>query len=618
MKNSSVTPSSTDSSCSAPQIEYLVQMPQPWTHHFHVTMTVAGLESEEIHLAMPVWTPGSYLVREFARNVRGFSATDEAGDNLRWHKSAKNRWTVHSRRVSKLKVTYQVYAFERSVRTSFLDDTGGIINGASVFMFVEGHSECPHILRIEPFPSWGQITTGLDSLGGEKSVFLAPDFDTLVDSPVLVGNHQLRQFTAGGVLHRVAISGEGNPDPEKICTGLQKIAEQAKEIAGEIPCPHYTFLIQLTLEWGGGLEHANCTLLQVHRWAFKSEESYNRFLSLAAHEYFHVWNVKRIRPAGLGPFDLSRENYTRQLWISEGFTDYYADLILRRAGLLSPDAYLEGISKSVKDLMEVPGRLEESVAEASFDAWIKFYRQDADSPNRSVSYYLKGGLIGLLLDLEIRNRLQGKSLDDVLRLLYRKFYRELDRGFTEAEFKAACEEVAQGPLDRFFDEYCYGTVELDIARYLGYAGLRFKEPVSAEQKTAKGYLGISVKTVDGRILIIGVTRGSPAYEQGLNVNDEIISADGFRMNQELLTARIGEAPPGYRMEFLVARDGRLVSAPVVLGVRDESDYKIERNPESTLQQKRIYEEWLCAKWQDPHPEGASQREDDPAMKAPSA
>jgi predicted metalloprotease with PDZ domain len=579
----------------APEIEFLLQMPQPWTHYFEVTMTLRGIGSEVVDLVMPVWTPGSYLVREFARNVEGFTATGKSGVPLAWCKTSKNRWRISSKSAV-LRVAYRVYAFERSVRTSFLDRSHATVNGSGLFMYVDGRQRRAHRLRIEPFPGWTNISTALKPADGEGRVYLAPDYDTLVDSPIEIGNQQIMEFSVREVPHRVSISGEGNFDTAALCADLQKVVECAVEIMGDIPYPQYAFLISLASEGNGGLEHANSMLMQVNRWTFKPRDRYKHFLELAAHEFFHVWNVKRIRPEGLGPFDYGQENYTRLLWVAEGFTDYYAGQILRRAGFLTPDEYLDAISKNIKELQETPGRRHESLAEASFEAWIRLYRKDENFSNRSVSYYLKGGLVGLLLDLEIRNRSGRKSLDDVMRLLYAEYYRKRGRGFTEDEFRAACEKIAGDPLDRIFEDYCYGTGELDFSTYLGYAGLGFKEPAKDAPGQDKGYLGISAKTVDGRVYIAGVTRETPAFTQGLNVNDEIIAINGFRVDQELLTARIGEASPGEVLEFLVSRDGRLLSLPITLGKQEAREYRIERLADPTPKQKRICETWLRADW----------------------
>ena len=578
------------------EIEFLLRMPEPWTHYFEVTMTVGSLKSEAVDLVMPVWTPGSYLVREFGRNVEGFSAADRSGLPLSWQKTGKNRWRIESKGVTALQATYRVYAFERSVRTSFLDNSRATINGAGLFMFVEGRMHCLHRLRIEPFPAWKNISTALERVEGQKWIYIAADYDTLIDSPIEVGTHQVMEFNVGEVPHHVAISGEGNCDAAALSSDLQKVVERTVEIMGDIPYPQYAFLISLASEGNGGLEHANSMLLQVNRWTFKPDDRYKQFLELAAHEFFHVWNVKRSRPAALGPFDYSQENYTRLLWVAEGFTDYYAAQILRRAGFLTPDEYLDALSKNIKELQDTPGRLHESLAEASFEAWVRLYRKDENFSNRSISYYLKGGLVGLVLDLEIRNRTGRKSLDDVMRLLYVEYYRKRGRGFTEEEFRAACEKVAGGPLDAIFDGYCYGTREIDFARYLSYAGLGFKEPATEDPAARKSYLGISAKTVDGRVRVITVTRQAPAFAQGLNVNDEIIAINGFRVDQELLSARIGEAPPGAVVDFLVSRDGRLLTLPITLGTQEARDYRIERLAKPTPKQKRICEAWLRAEW----------------------
>lgn len=578
-----------------PKIEYLVQMPQPWTHYFSVGMTISGGAGGIVALVMPVWTPGSYVIREFARKVEGFSAADAAGAPLPWRKVAKNRWRIVMGKASSLKVAYRVHASERSVRTSHLDDTHGTINGASLFMYVEGRIEEPCRLRIEPFPSWNRMTTSLEPLKGRKNTFLAPDFDTLVDCPVEIGNHQVTGFTARNIPHTVAICGDGNHEPEKICADLRRLVECATVIFGGVPYSRYSFLIHLTSEGGVGLEHASSTLLQIARWSFRPDESYQRFLELAAHEYFHLWNGKRLRPAGLGPFDYSVENYTRQLWAVEGLTDYFSSQILLRAGFLTPTAYLDGISKSLHELQESPGRLVESVAEASFDVWVKAHRQDPDYPNRSVSCYLKGSLMGVILDLEIRKRGEGRSLDDVMRLLYRKLNGRGKRGYTEKDLRDACETVAGRSLGDFFRNYVDGTRELDLAAALRVAGLRFAGSGGAA-RTGRCYLGISTRTLDGKLLIVGVARNSPAYEQGLNVNDEILALDGYRTDQESLAARIGTTLPGARLELLVARDERLVSLPVVAGAHHPDNFAIEQTPEATPEQKRVYEQWLHTPW----------------------
>jgi predicted metalloprotease with PDZ domain len=572
-------------------------MPEPWKHCFEIEIEIAGVESAELIFVMPVWTPGSYLVREFSRNIHSFSATDEEGGPLEWEKTGKNVWRVRPRKPSTVTVAYQAYAFELSVRTSFLDDSHACINGAGIFMYPEGHEKTPIRLVVEPWPGWKTISTGLDEIDQIPWAYTAPDYDTLIDCPLEIGNHEVFGFKIRDTPHYVAVYGAGNLDAARLCADLQKIVSTAAEIFGGLPYKHYTFIIILSSEGRSGLEHSNSMSLLVNRWAFAPDENYRRFLDLAAHEYFHVWNVKRIHPITLGPFDYNKENYTRMLWMSEGFTDYYSGMITRRAGLSSVEDLLASLSKSIRELQDTPGRLVDSAAEASFDAWIKFYRQDPHWPNITISYYLKGSLIALVLDLEIRNRTDGCSLDDVMRYLYLEYHQRLARGFTDEEFRDACEKVAGGLLERIFDGYCYGTAEIEFDLYLGYAGLRL---VPAPDKDKGGpYLGISLKTVDGRLQVVSVTAGSPAYEQGLSLNDEIIGVNGFRMSLDLLAALVGSASPESIFEFLVSRDGRLRTVPVVLGGKKPAERRIERIPEAAPRQRRIYESWLSTTWEDP-------------------
>lgn len=580
-----------------PEIEIQVGMAQPWTHYFNVTISVCGAVRDELDFAMPVWTPGSYLVREYARNLEGFSAADGSGNSLAWTKVNKNTWRVRSKGAPKVIVRYRVYAFGPSVRNSFLDDSHGFISGASVFMYLDKCLFNPYRVKIDPDPRWQRISTGLDPVAGAPNTFLAPDYDTLVDCPIEIGNQKVLEFTVGGVPHGIAIYGEGNYEPDKLRADMQKIVEAAAGIIGEIPYKRYTFLVQLLAEGGGGLEHANSAALIVSRWTFKPEENYRRFLSLVSHEFFHLWNVKRIHPQELGPFDYSRENYTHMLWVSEGFTDYYGDLILRHAGLAAPDQYLDHLSKTIQDFQETPGRLVETPAEASFDAWIKFYRQDPHSPNASVSYYTKGALIGLVLDLEIRRRTgSSRSLDDLMRLLYSRFYKNLKRGFTEEEFRKACEEVAGGLLNEIFDGYAYGTKELDFAGYLGYAGLKFAEPKKDENEAPKGYLGANVKHVDGKIVISAIPTGTPAHAAGLNVDDEIIGLEGYRVSLDTLQARVEEKPPGTKVDILLSRAGKLLTISVTLGQKKTAEYKIVKMTNAAPDQEKIFESWLHTPW----------------------
>ncbi|MDQ3555663.1 MAG: M61 family peptidase, partial [Gemmatimonadota bacterium] len=312
-------------------------MPEPHTHLLHVEMEVREAGGP-VELAMPVWTPGSYLVREFARNAHTFAAEDGAGGPLGWSKTDKTRWRVDAPRDGTLRVRYTVYAAELSVRTSHLDASHGYVNGASVFFYAEGRRDEPLELRVEPPAGW-RTTTALPP-GPEPETFLAAGYDELADSPLEIGTHALLEWESGGVPHRYAVWGRGNLDPERLVADTRRIVDATRDFWGGLPYRDFTFILHLTAGAAGGLEHRDSTTLLVDRWAFRGRP-YEETLALVTHEFFHVWNGKRIRPAPLGPFDYTRENYTRNLWVVEGVTTYYTDLLLRRAGLITPERYLD-------------------------------------------------------------------------------------------------------------------------------------------------------------------------------------------------------------------------------------------------------------------------------------
>ncbi|HEV7842323.1 MAG TPA: hypothetical protein VGO69_01430, partial [Pyrinomonadaceae bacterium] len=459
------------SSSPAPEITYTVSMPKPYTHMLDVEMRLRGAIAARTDLIMPVWTPGSYLIREFERNVQDFDAKDAGGRTLRWAKSNKNTWRVETAGAREIVITYSVYANEFSVRTNEVTDQHAFWNNAALLMYPDGQLKAPSQLRVVPFGNW-KVATGLPAAaGGRANTFRAEDFDILYDSPVEVGNFKTISFEVKNIQHRIVIDGEGNYEPERMRRDVQKIVESAVSIMGEIPYRDYTFFLHLRSTGGGGLEHLNSTALIYPRFRFRPEANYKSFLSLVAHEFFHLWNVKRIRPDALGPFDYTQENYTKLLWVAEGITSYYENIILVRAGLLSGEDYLSDLANGIRDLQNTPGRFEQSLEDSSFDAWIKYYRPDENSVNSQVSYYDKGAIVGALLDLEIQRVSHGtRSLDAVLRYLYEEFYKK-GRNYTPEDFQQAAERVAGASLESFFARYVRGREEIDFNTILNNAGL---------------------------------------------------------------------------------------------------------------------------------------------------
>jgi predicted metalloprotease with PDZ domain len=589
-------------------IAFTVAMSRPHTHLFDIEIVVkrAGGGPQEERLVMPVWTPGSYMIREFERNVQDFAATDAAGKLLNWEKTNKNTWRVVTNGAREWRANYRVYANELSVRTSELNSAHAFWNNANLLMYLEGFLKSPATVRVLAPDVW-KVATGLPAVPGQRNTFRAENFDVLYDSPFEASNFKTLVFNVKGVPHRIVIDGEGNYDPERMRRDVQKIVEtQIELMGGEIPYRDYTFILHVRADAGGGLEHLNSTALGYPRFGFRirsgdratsaapvatstPERDYRGFLSLVAHEYFHLWNVKRIRPDVLGPFDYTQENYTKLLWIAEGITDYYADLVLRRAGLITESELLSATARAMQNLQNTPGRLVQSVEESSFDAWVKYYRQDENSVNSQISYYDKGALLGLLLDLEIRRRSGGaKSLDDVMRYLYVEFFKK-GRNYGQGDFQKATELMAGSSLEEFFSKYVRGKEELDYNAALAAAGLRLDTTAPAD---AKVYFGADVAQEEDRLMVKRVYVGSPAYDHGLNAGDQIVAMDNMRVTRDFFNERMAEKKPGDLLNLTIFRFDDLSTLLIKLSDRRESTYRIVPLPSPTQAQRQLYRNWL--------------------------
>jgi predicted metalloprotease with PDZ domain len=589
-------------------IAFTVAVSRPHTHLFEIEIAVkrAANGPQQELLVMPVWTPGSYMIREFERNVQDFAVADSAGNPLKWEKTNKNTWRVFTNGAREWQASYRVYANELSVRTSELNSEHAFWNNANLLMYLEGFLKSPSTVRVLAPDVW-KVATGLPAVPGQRNIFRAENFDVLYDSPFEASNFKTLVFNVKNVPHRIVIDGVGNYDPERMRRDVQKIVEtQVELMGGEVPYRDYTFILHLRANAGGGLEHLNSTALGYPRFGFRirsgdratsaapnttetPERDYRGFLSLVSHEFFHLWNVKRIRPDVLGPFDYTQENYTKVLWVAEGITDYYSDLVLRRAGLITEGEFLNATARSMQNLQNTPGRLVQSVEESSFDAWVKYYRQDENSVNSQISYYDKGALLGLLLDLEIRKRSGGaKSLDDVMRYLYTEFFKK-NRNYGPGDFQKATELMAGSSLEEFFSKYVRGKDELDYNAALAAAGLRLETSASAD---AKVYFGADVAQEDDRLIVRRVYAGSPAYEQGLNAGDQIVAMDNMRVNRDFFNARMAEKKPGDVVNLTIFRFDDLSSLVIRLSDRREMTYRIVPVASPTPVQKQIYASWL--------------------------
>jgi predicted metalloprotease with PDZ domain len=580
-------PANVSAASSVPDISYTVSMSRPWTHLIEVEMHVRMSQMpQQLELKMPVWTPGSYLVREYARHVQDFAAKNAAGASLNWRKINKNTWQIDSAGANEVVATYRVYANELTVRTSELNDEHAFWNNAATLMWPKDHLKAPSTVTVNPYGKW-KIATGLPKVAGKQNTFRADNYDILYDSPFEVSDFKEVDFTVEGKPHRIIFSGDGNYDMQRTAADVAKIAEQAYKIFGEFGYSDYTFIVNL--RGGGGLEHLNSTALQYDRFGFKPESRYKNFLGLVAHEYFHNYNVKRIRPDALGPFDYENENYTKLLWVAEGGTEYYSNLLLRRAGLITAKEYLDGKADSIGALMTQPGRFETSVEEASFDAWIKYYRQDENAVNNQISYYDKGEIVNFLLDLTIRGASNGsKSLDDVMRYLWTDYFKK-GRNYTPEDFQKAAELMAGRSLDDFFTKYVRGEVDPDYNAIFSNIGLQLN---ADEINRGKAYIGADLVEDNGRLNVRFVRSDTPAYEQGINTGDQIVAIDGYRATLNRLQQYVGERKPGDKVHLTIFRTDRLRDIDFTLGENTRKDYSIVPVASPTAQQKRLYRDYM--------------------------
>lgn len=569
-------------------VSFTISMDHPSTHYFHVVMRVDGAGAAGLDVKLPAWTPGYYQIMDYARNVLNFRAEDASGAPVEWQKTAKNTWRLRTAKAGTVVVSYDVYAFSPSVADSYLDDRRAFICPTGVFMHVAGRLQSPATVVVRPAEGWKAVSTGLDPMPGRPNAFTAPDFDVLYDCPILVGNQEVIPFEVRGVRHALAAVELGDLDRAKFVADLAKMIEASATLMGDIPYAHYTFMV--IGPGGGGLEHLNSTALTLGSGGTATRDAYVRWLAFVTHEYFHLYNVKRIRPVALGPFDYDRENYTNMLWVAEGLTVYYEDLILNRAGLLTRDEALERARANIAKYENAPGHLFQSATESSFDTWIKFFARTPNLATTTISYYDKGAALGLLLDLAIRHHSNNaRSLDDVMRTLYRQFYREKKRGFTDAEFREVCEAAAGAPLREIFDVYASTARDVDYAKYLAYAGLEVDVKPTAVPGAA---WGAAVDDQGGRPVISRVELDSPAARAGLSVQDEVLAVDGARATSRSIADALAASKPGDVLRVLVSRRGRLLELGVTLGAKTERSFRMTSSADPTPLQKAILAGWL--------------------------
>lgn len=587
-------------------IHYTLRLDRVRNHLLDVEIRIPAT-GDTTAVLLPSWTPGSYLLREFPRNVQDFAACDVSGQPLGFHKTSKGRWAIDTAAAAgPVTLRYSVYANELTVRTSHADATHAAVIPASVFMWVEGAETEPIRIAVDLPDDW-RVATSLVEVEGE---YTAEDYDELVDSPLEIGTHRTIAWEQRGIPHRWVIWGAENPKEEELVADSRAIVEAAAGLFGGLPYDRYLFILHVVVGGRGGLEHKfSCSLQVPPEWLHRDYES---LLALTAHELFHVWLGKRIRPAPLGPFDYTAENYTRNLWVVEGFTTYYTDRILLRAGLMSPRRYLERLGDSIAREMELPGRRHQSLEDSSFDTWIRFYRPDAHTPNAQISYYKKGALVAMALDLEIRRRSNGeRSLDDVMRVLWER-YGAKDVGFPEDRItgiQAVVEEVGGREVAEMLAEYVSGTAEIDWDGHLEAVGLQLvaeeddhpdipdgERKISGSPITPPAphetQFGLRIRESGGKVKVTHVLQGGPAWEAGANVDDVVLSVGDLEASGEVLKTAADAAEAGSTIALQVARRGRVEKLELRVGDGTEQRRHITVIPGADEGTLRRREAWL--------------------------
>lgn len=573
-----------------PIIAYTLSIPAPQTHYVEVDLDVRDWDHKTATVKMPVWTPGSYLIREYAQHVEGVAAVTPSGEVLPVTKRSKNTWEVANGKEDDFTIYYRVYAYEYSVRTSYVDIDHAALNLASICMYLDNHLNLGGTLKLSPYVTWRKATTALPAVADNPWIRTFQNFDELVDSPLEMGNHETFTFKAAGVPHTVAMIGYAVYDAEKLKADISLIAETCTAIFGHHPSKQYTFHIHNTFDRGGGLEHKNSTSVIVGRHVYHNPTDYEGLMSLLIHEYFHLWNAKRLRPKALGPFNYEKENYTTLLWQVEGFTSYYDEYLMQRMGMIPAEKYLRKLAGAVNSIANTPGNYIQPVAESSLDAWIKYYRRNENSKNTIISYYTKGNVIAASLDLLILHHSKGVyQLEDVLKSLYDTYYLEKDVGFTEEELKGTLEAFASIALDEFFAYYIHGTQPIPVGHYLHYVGLHME---NTRETTFEATLGATTNNAEGRVIVEQVLRNSAAWNGGLNVGDEIIAINGQRVVSGMLEALEKGSVPGDQWSMIISRDGLLRVVDISLEVDTRVRYQIKKRTDATDTEKKLYEKWL--------------------------
>lgn len=578
-------------------VEHRVDFKQRQSQYLTIR-AVFPANGEETELFIPAWAPGSYLIRDFAAQVENLEVSGSSGRALQARKTSKNRWLIDTTGETHFAVTYDVWAGMLNVSTSWVEPAVALLNGSSIFMYTSSSRQLPQWLRLDLPEDWRNVHTTLDP-GDRPNSFVAKNFDELVDSPILAGNTQSHDFSVDEQEYSLVLA-TPNPfwDGDKSKDDVAKIVATQQAFWQENPFNKKYLFMNLFMGPFGGLEHDNSTVLMIDPLAMRDREQYIRWLGLVSHEFFHAWNVRRMRPAGLATYDYDREMYTRELWLAEGLSSYYDNLLLLRAGLISVAEYLDLLAAEIRNYETTPGREVRSAEMASFDTWIKQYKQDENSVNSTVSYYRKGALIGFVTDMAIRRETKGDaSLDTVMRRLYQRYSSPERGGYPPGAFEDTVEETAGPGVRAMVDNMLRTTGDPDVDQALAWYGLQLIRTAGNNTEAgseADGPAGLGVVWDDegSQLLVEQVVRGHAGSSAGLLPGDELIAIADQRVTPLNYNDMLNRLRPGEQVSLTVARHGRLMTLQTEVQTAIPDKYRIIPNPKIRNREKKRLEEWL--------------------------
>ncbi len=588
-----------DGPLQSPRVEYIVNLDRPQTQMVKITLILRDLDAAQIAVKLPVWRPGRYAINDHAGGVQEVVALDASGNRLAISKSDKSTWQIVTGGSDEVHVRYQVYCNEARTRTRHVDATHAFLDASATMMYLPEYRGERLRVQIQAPEGW-RIATGLEPDPSMENAVVARDYDVLVDSPLEIGEHELIEFDVDGVPHEIVIWGRGDFDSRPLAEDFAAIVREQTAIFQDTPYARYVFMVHCQPGFGGGTEHINSTIMGTRPKSFEDDDAYDGFLGLVSHEFFHTWNVKQLRPAGITPYDYQQENYSDLFWFSEGTTSYYDDLTMVRAGLIDQKEYLKRISGQINSVRAAPGRGVQSLSESSFDAWIKFNASNAHSRNSTVNFYSQGAAASLLWDMLLRRATDGQtSLDDLMRFMHRDFNFKTG-GFTSADLETMSTNLSGEDFSEFFTRYVDGTDQMPLEDALGFVGLKLERDADDDDDDGpRAFLGLSLRDGDGLAEVSRVDADGPAFEAGLNVGDRIVAIDGISLDAGDLDKRIENHEPADVLNIAYLRHGVLQEAQIRLAERPAGKWKVSKIDEPSDEQRAAFEAWLDLPWDAP-------------------